>query len=82
MELQLPEGGAPDSRGPAVDEELDRLATDGVADDELRRVTARTSAVLHQPADNVLERTLAAASYEQQRGRADLVHEMPELLRR
>ena len=29
-----------------------------------------------------MERTLAAASYEQQRGRAELVREVPELLRR
>ena len=42
---------------------------------------ARASAGLHQLADNVMERTLAAASYEQQRGRAELVWEVPELLR-
>ena len=44
-------------------------------------MVARASAELHQVADNVIERTLAAASYEQQRGRAELVWEVPELLR-
>jgi len=44
-------------------------------------VVARASAELHQLADNVMERTLTAAAYEQQRGRAELVWEVPELLR-
>jgi hypothetical protein len=57
------------------------VATDGVPTDELRRVVARASAELHQVADNVMERTLSAAAYEQQRGRAELVWEIPELLR-
>jgi zinc protease len=80
-EARLPEGGDPDAVVRAVDEEIARVATDGVPADELRRVVARASAELHQVADNVMERTLAAASYEQQRGRAELVWEVPELLR-
>ena len=81
-----PRSGCPRAATPtravrAVDEEIDRVATDGVSADELRRVVARTSAELHQLADNVMERTLAAASYEQQRGRAELVWEVPEMLR-
>jgi predicted Zn-dependent peptidase len=80
VEVRLPEGGDPDAVVRAVDEEIARLATDGVSADELRRVMARTSAELHQLADNVMERTLAAASYEQQRGRAELVWEVPDLL--
>ncbi len=64
----------------AVDEELDRLATDGVAADELTRVTARLRSALLQGGDNLLRRTLAMASYEQQRGRAELAEEMPDLL--
>jgi predicted Zn-dependent peptidase len=64
----------------AVDEELDRLATDGVAADELTRVTARLRSALLSGNDNVLRRTLAMASYEQQRGRPELVDEMPALL--
>ena len=57
------------------------MATGGVPADELRRVVARASAQLHQLADNVMDRTLAAAAYEQQRGRAELVWEVPEMLR-
>jgi predicted Zn-dependent peptidase len=64
----------------AVDEELDRVATDGVPVDELERVQARLSSALLQGADHVMSRTLAMASYEQQRGRAELVGEMPALL--
>jgi predicted Zn-dependent peptidase len=81
VDVRLPEGGEPDAVVRAVDEEIERLATDGVPDDELRRVVARASAELHQLADNVMERGLAAASYEQQRGRAELVWEVPDLLR-
>jgi predicted Zn-dependent peptidase len=80
-EVRLPEGGDPDGAVRAVDEEIDRVATDGVPVDELRRVVARASAQLHQLADNVMDRTLAAAAYEQQRGRAELVWEVPEMLR-
>jgi predicted Zn-dependent peptidase len=64
----------------AVDDELDRVATEGVAADELERVQARLSSALLQGADHVMSRTLAMASYEQQRGRAELVGEMPALL--
>ena len=64
----------------AVDEELDRLATDGMTADELTRVTARLRYGLLQDSDNVLRRALGIASYEQQRGRAELIHEMPDLL--
>ena len=75
---------APDVKGnrvvKAIDEELDRVATDGVPADELERVQARLSSALLQGADHVMSRTLAMASYEQQRGRAELVGEMPALL--
>jgi predicted Zn-dependent peptidase len=64
----------------AVDEELDRIANDGVPEDELARIRARTASSMLQRADHVLARTLAMASYEQQRGRAELVAEMPALL--
>jgi predicted Zn-dependent peptidase len=64
----------------AVDEELDRLATDGIDADELTRVTARLRSNLLQSGDHVLRRVLTIASYEQQRGRAELTHEMPDRL--
>ena len=64
----------------AVDEELDRVATAGVPADELERVSARLLSALLQGQDHVLGRTLAMASFEQQRGRAELVGELPALL--
>ena len=72
-EVRLPEGGDADEVVRAIDEEIERVATDGVPADELAAWWPRASAELHQLADNVMERTLAAASYEQQRGRAELV---------
>lgn len=64
----------------AVDEELARLAEDGLADGELERVQARLGSALVQGQDHVLGRTLAMAALEQQRGRAELVGELPALL--
>ena len=64
----------------AVDEEIDRVAGDGVDTEELERVQARLASALLQGADHVMSRTLAMAAYEQQRGRAELVGEMPALL--
>jgi predicted Zn-dependent peptidase len=78
---RLPGSGDLDEVVRSVDEEITRVADDGVPADELARVTARAAAQLHQMADDVMQRTLAAASYEQQRGRAELVWEVPELLR-
>ena len=65
-----------------VDEELRRLAEDGLAPDELARVNARIAAHLLREVDSVLGRTLAMATFEQQRGRAELVGELPGLLAR
>jgi len=64
----------------AVDEELDRLATDGLRPGELARVQARLGSALVQGQDHVLGRTLSMAAFEQQRGRAELVGELPALL--
>jgi Predicted Zn-dependent peptidases len=60
-----------------VDEELDRLANDGLGDGELRRVTARTATQLLREVDPVLGRTLSMAALEQQHGRAELLNELP-----
>jgi predicted Zn-dependent peptidase len=64
----------------AVDEELDRLAADGLEPGELDRVQARLGSALVQGLDHVLGRTLSMAAFEQQRGRAELVGELPALL--
>ncbi len=64
----------------AVQQEIDRVATDGVEADELARVQARLRAQLLRQADQILPRTLQLAMFEQQRGRAELVWELPGLL--
>jgi zinc protease len=61
----------------AVDEEIDRLASGGLRDGELARVQARLAAYLLREVDPVLYRTLSMAVLEQQRGRADLLTELP-----
>jgi predicted Zn-dependent peptidase len=64
----------------AVDEELDRVATAGLEPGELDRVHARLGSSLVQGMDHVMGRTLSMAAFEQQRGRAELVGELPALL--
>jgi zinc protease len=64
----------------AVQDEIDRVASDGVPADELERVQARLRAQMLRQADQVLSRTQHLAMFEQQRGRAELVWELPGLL--
>ncbi len=61
----------------AVDEEIDRLATDGLDDGELRRVNARIATQLLREADSVHGRTLRFAAYELVHRRAELLGELP-----
>lgn len=63
-----------------VDQELDRLANDGLGDGELRRVAARAVAQIIRAVDPVLGRTLTLAALEQQLGRAEILHELPGLI--
>jgi predicted Zn-dependent peptidase len=60
----------------AVNEEILRVATDGVGADELGRVQARTEAQLLRQADSVLGRTLGFAAAELVHGRAELAGEL------
>ena len=64
----------------AVDEEIERLATDGLDDDEVRRTVARMASRFLREVDPVLGRATHAAVFEQQRGRAELLNDLPELL--
>jgi predicted Zn-dependent peptidase len=64
----------------AIDEEIDRLANNGLAPGELARVQARLAAHLLKEVDAILGRTLTIAVLEQQRGRGELVNELPKLL--
>jgi predicted Zn-dependent peptidase len=63
-----------------VDDELSRLAGDGLRPGELARVQARIAAQLLREVDGVLGRTLALASLEQQHDRAELLSELPGLI--
>jgi zinc protease len=60
----------------AVDQEIRRIADDGVPAEELRRVQARTEAQLLRQADSVLGRTLGFAAAEIVHGRAELAGEL------
>jgi predicted Zn-dependent peptidase len=64
----------------AVEEELERLATDGIEPGELARVQARLAAHMLRETDSVLGRSLSMAVLEQQRDRAELINELPRLL--
>ncbi|MDI2030047.1 pitrilysin family protein [Saccharopolyspora sp. TS4A08] len=62
----------------AIDEELDKLATEGPTEEELHRVTARWAASLHRENDRVVSRTLDLGSAELLHGRAELISELPD----
>jgi predicted Zn-dependent peptidase len=61
----------------AATEELDRLATAGLAAGELDRVRSRILAQVFRDVDPVLGRTLALSTAEQIHGRAELLMELP-----
>jgi predicted Zn-dependent peptidase len=64
----------------AVDEELRKVADDGLAKGELDRVRTRMVSVLARGLDAVLNRTLEFAKFELVHGRAELIAELPERL--
>jgi predicted Zn-dependent peptidase len=64
----------------AVDEELARVATDGLEPGELDRVRTRLISVLFREMDAVLSRTLEFAKFELIFGRAELIAELPARL--
>lgn len=61
----------------AIDEELARVADDGLAPGELDRVRTRLVSVLLREMDAVLSRTLNFAKFELIFGRAELIAELP-----
>ncbi len=80
LEVHHPAEVAVDRVLATVDEELDRLATDGLTEGELERTVARMRARYLREVDPVLGRAQAAAVLEQQRGRPELMNEVPGLL--
>ena len=63
-----------------VDEELARVAADGLESGELDRVRTRTVSVLFRDLDAVLSRALEFAKFELIFGRAELISELPDRL--
>ena len=75
-----PDAGSLEGIVGAVDEELDRIATDGIDPGELDRVRARLTSVLVRDMDAVISRTLNFAKFELIFGRAGLIAELPARL--
>ena len=82
LQIHYPPSVTTDTIIGVVDEELTRLATDGIDDAELDRVRARLITHLVKESDAVLGRALLMTSLEQQRGQAELINEIPALLAR
>lgn len=80
LSAHLPPGGDVDKLLTTVDEELQRLANDGLPAEELARVQARIATHLLRDDDSVLNRALHLATYEIQRGDAGLAGELPRQL--
>ncbi|HEY1175807.1 MAG TPA: pitrilysin family protein [Phytomonospora sp.] len=80
LSAHLPPGGDVDKLLTTVDEELQRLAGDGLPAEELARVQARIATHLLRDDDSVLNRALHLATYEIQRGDAGLAGELPRQL--
>jgi zinc protease len=64
----------------AVDEELDRLATDGTEPGELRRAAVQLTAALSQELDQTMNRSQEFAKFELLFGDAALILRLPGLL--
>jgi zinc protease len=73
--------GATDAVVAAVDEELDRLATDGTEPGELRRAAVQLAATISQELDQVMNRSQEFAKFELIFGEAALILRLPELLK-
>jgi predicted Zn-dependent peptidase len=80
LQAHLPPGGSATGVLDTVDEELDRLATDGPDDGELARTQARIATHLLRDTDAVLGRALTMTLLELQRGDPGMVNELPRLI--
>ena len=80
LQAHMPPGGDADKVLRAVDEELDRLATGGMAPGELTRTQARMATHLLRDTDAVLGRALPMAVLEAQRGRPEMLNDLPRLV--
>ncbi|WP_199441468.1 M16 family metallopeptidase [Umezawaea beigongshangensis] len=62
----------------AIDEELEKLASEPPTTEELAKVTARWVSTMHREHDRLTSRTLGLGSAELLFGRAELIYELPE----
>jgi zinc protease len=81
LEVHHPEETSLDTVLTTVEQEIDKLAGHGLGQDELDRTVARMTARYLREVDSVLGRATTMSVFEQQRGRAELVNELPALLR-
>lgn len=77
VSAHYPDAGALDAILRALDEELARIADDGLEPGELDRVRTRLVSVLLRDMDAVITRTLEFAKFELIHGRAELIAELP-----
>ncbi len=80
ISARYPDAGALETILRATDEEIMRVADDGLERGELDRVRTRLVSVLVRSLDAVLSRGLEFAKYELLHGRAELVTELPQRL--
>jgi predicted Zn-dependent peptidase len=64
----------------AIDEEVAAVAAGGATEEEVGRVVTTMTAQTIRRLDDIMNRALAAAVLEQQRGRAEVLSELPGLL--
>ena len=80
LQAHLPPGGDVDKVLRTIDEELDRVAADGLGAGELARIQARMATHLLRDTDAALGRALRMAVLEQQRGAPELLNDLPRLV--
>jgi zinc protease len=80
LQAHLPPGGDVEKVIATMNEECQRIATDGLQPAELARTQARMATHLLRDTDAVLGRGLQMAVLEQQRGAPDLINELPRLI--
>jgi predicted Zn-dependent peptidase len=81
IEVHHPEETSADTVLDTVDEEIGRLAQEAPSQAELDRTVARMTARYLREVDSVLGRATSMSVFEQQRDRAELVNELPGLMR-
>ena len=80
LQAHLPPQGSVDKVLATFDEELDRLANDGLGQGELARTQARMATHLLRDTDAVLGRALRMAVLELQRDKPALLNDLPHLI--